>query len=215
MNVFVLSTGRCGSTTFGRACGHIRNYTSAHESRWGRIGAERLSYPQDHIEVDNRLAWFLGRLEAAYGDDAWYVHLTRAERATAESFVRRFDAGIIRAYHGDGILGGRPNDHPPLDVALDYCHTVNSNIRAFLKGKPRTLEVCLETAGVDFPMFWDAIGAKGDLQEALAEFLIRYNSSADLERPPESSVGRASRAVAVRIFRRLFGFRGRGSAGGR
>ena len=35
MNVFILNTGRCGSRTFARACAHITNYTSAHESRSG------------------------------------------------------------------------------------------------------------------------------------------------------------------------------------
>lgn len=29
MNVFVLCTGRCGSMTFARACGHIRNFSAA------------------------------------------------------------------------------------------------------------------------------------------------------------------------------------------
>ena len=32
-NVFVLCTGRCGSTTFTQACQHIQNYTASHESK--------------------------------------------------------------------------------------------------------------------------------------------------------------------------------------
>ena len=66
MNIFVLCTGRCGSMTFTKACGHIDNFSSAHESRCGRLGNERLAYPENHIEVDNRLSWddFNGR----YGD---------------------------------------------------------------------------------------------------------------------------------------------------
>ena len=41
------------------------------------IGPERLDYPDQHIESDNRLAWYAGRLEKRYGDDAFYVHLKR------------------------------------------------------------------------------------------------------------------------------------------
>ena len=37
MRVFVLCTGRSGSTTFVRACQHIDNYTASHESTAGPI----------------------------------------------------------------------------------------------------------------------------------------------------------------------------------
>jgi hypothetical protein len=47
MNVFVLCTGRCGSTTFARACRHMTNYGVGHESRIGKLGEERLAFPPD------------------------------------------------------------------------------------------------------------------------------------------------------------------------
>jgi hypothetical protein len=65
VNVFVLNTGRCGSVTFIEACRHIRNYSAAHESRATLIGEQRLAYAANHIETDNRLCWFLGRLDKA------------------------------------------------------------------------------------------------------------------------------------------------------
>ena len=74
-NVFVLCTGRCGSTTFVQACQHIENYTASHESKISLLGDQRLEYSQNHIEVDNRLSWFLGSLDKKYGDNAFYVHL--------------------------------------------------------------------------------------------------------------------------------------------
>lgn len=77
MNVFVLSTGRCGSTTFVKACEHITNFSAAHESRTGLLGAARLDYAGNHIEADNRLSWLLGRLDRTYGNAAFYVHLRR------------------------------------------------------------------------------------------------------------------------------------------
>ena len=63
MNIFILSTGRCGSNTFIKASQHIMNYSSAHESRHGLIGDERLKYPENHIEADNRLSWFYCQLK--------------------------------------------------------------------------------------------------------------------------------------------------------
>ena len=106
MNVFVLNTGRCGSTTFTKACKHITNYTSEHESRAGMLGKKHFNYPGNHIETDNRLCWFLGRLDEAYGNDAYYVHLKRNTKDVASSFAKRYSGGIMRAYRGEGKGGG-------------------------------------------------------------------------------------------------------------
>ena len=135
MNVFILNTGRCGSTTFIKACCHIKNFTCAHESRSGMLGADRFDYPENHIEADNRLSWLLGRLDETYGDNAVYVHLKRNGSDTALSFTKRYSGGIIKAYRGEGILMGLSEESYPMYVALDYCHTVNSNIDLFLKDK--------------------------------------------------------------------------------
>jgi hypothetical protein len=95
MRVFAVGTGRCGSTTFAEACSHITNFTSAHESGKGKL-AGRLEYPDRHIEVDNRLSWFLASLHERYGNDVFYVHLTRDPSATTRSFVARWAEGIER-----------------------------------------------------------------------------------------------------------------------
>lgn len=176
MNVFVLNSGRCGSTTFTAACAHITNYTSAHESRTHLLGSQRLAYPPRHIEADNRLSWLLGRLDAQYGDSAFYVHLRRNRQDTAESFVRRYQAGIIRAYR-EQILLGLPEETDPLTLALDYWETVNRNIELFLRDKSRVLTIELEDCAAGFRDFWQRIGASGDLDASLAEFGRRYNAS--------------------------------------
>lgn len=177
MNVFVLCTGRCGSTTFARACSHIRNFSAAHESRTGRLGDDRLRYAPQHIEIDNRLAWLLGRLEAAYGPKAFYVHLQRNRSEVAASFARRANRGIMRAYGGDGILLGLSSDTDALELAFDYIDTVTANITAFLRDKPHRLAFPLEQARTVFPEFWARIGAEGDLGAALDEFGVRHNAS--------------------------------------
>ncbi len=176
MNVFVLCTGRCGSVTFAKACGHMTNFTSAHESRTHKLGGDRLAYPDQHIEVDNRLAWFLGRLEQAYGDRAFYVHLKRDDASVARSYRQRYGIWIMKAYR-DGILLNLPPNADPMAVCLDYCHTVNSNIEFFLRDKTHTMTIDLADIETAFPKFWHWIGAEGDLAAALACFQTKHNAS--------------------------------------
>lgn len=200
MNVFILNTGRCGSTTFIKACAHITNFASGHETRSHLIGADHMAYPQDHIEADNRLSWFLGRLDEAYGDQAFYVHLRRDDRTTARSFVNRYERGIIKAYREEVLLHFA-GDKEPIDVAMDYVHTVNSNIKAFLRGKPHQMDFLLENAESDFKLFWERIGAQGDLDAALNEWRTPHNATeAPAQRklappPPPSLAQRVKRAL--------------------
>jgi hypothetical protein len=177
MNIFISNTGRCGSVTFiKKACEHISNFSSAHESRTKLLGKARFDYPNNHIEADNRLSCFLGRLERHYGDNAVYVHLRRDKYDTAGSFAKRFSHGIIKAYRERILMGAADNSHP-LSICLDYCHTINANIELFLKDKTQKLDFELENAKEDFLKFWQLIGAEGDVDAALAEFDTCYNAS--------------------------------------
>jgi hypothetical protein len=176
MNIFVLNTGRCGSMTFIRACDHITNYSAAHESRLTLIGEQRLDYPENHIEADNRLSWYLGRLEEKYGDNAFYVHLKRDREEVAQSYAKRKSFGIMKAYR-EGILLGGQEGQSDLDLALDYVDTVEANINRFLENKTRIMEFKLASAAADFIVFWQCIGAQGDLDGALVEWQVKYNAS--------------------------------------
>jgi hypothetical protein len=202
VNVFILSAGRSGSQTFARACDHITNYTSAHESRSGVLGEAHFDYPDNHIESDNRLSWLLGRLDRRFGDRAFYVHLTRATRPVAASWAKRAHTGMMNAYRY-AILWHCPKNATPLEVALDYCHTVEENIRLFLRDKENRMDFPLEEARERFPEFWRRIAAEGDLAAALAEFDVRHNAAWD--RRPESEPGpfARSRSKLYRILRKL------------
>lgn len=184
MRVFILGTGRCGSKTFVEACKHITNFTCSHERHYhGVHGVARLTYPDHHIEADNRLSWMLGLLEERYGDEPLYVHLQREPRDVESSFLRRWGnkGGIIDAL-AHGIL------HPPVgqqdwseaeraEVISFYVQMVTANLHAFLKDKPRVQNISLESAREGFREFWDRIGATGDLEAALAEWDVRHNAS--------------------------------------
>lgn len=204
MNVFVLSTGRCGSLTFARACEHITNYSAAHESRID-VMPNRVEYPAQHIEVDNRLSWFLGRLDRRYGDDAFYVHQKRNREATARSLAAySYDDGIVRTYRERIIR--KPETElaaSPVEICRHYCDTVNSNIELFLKDKTKAMEFWLESAEEDFRKFWKRIGAEGDLSASLQEWKRKYNA---LDREGDETLPIRTAKKAVRIARKLPGF---------
>ncbi len=178
MNVFVLCCGRCGSQTFAKACQHLTNFSASHESRSRLIGAARLDYPDRHIEIDNRLSWFLGPLDRAYGDRAYYVHLLRDPEAVAQSFCLRkdFPRGIVPAYR-EGIAMGATGASR-IDLCRDYVSTINANISCFLKDKSRVQIFELERAADQFPAFLEWVGATGDLAAACSEFTVRHNDLA-------------------------------------
>ena len=179
MNVFVLSAGRAGTHTFARACSHLTSHTSAHESQWGFLGRPRLDYPPDHIEVDNRLSWYLGRLYRRYGDDAYYLHMVRDREEVADSFMNRRlkRLSIIRAY-AYGVVARNKTDRA---VAADLWDTVTANIRLFLEDRPNAMEIRLSEAMERFPEFLEWIGADGDLEAAVAEWTVKNDAG---ERPP-------------------------------
>lgn len=180
-HVFVLCTGRCGSTTFARAARHADNWTAGHETRSHLLGLDRLAYPAGHIEADNRLSWMLGRLERQFGAAAAYVHLTRDAEEVAQSYARRAGYGIMKAYYRGIVFAGPEQDEfarPVISHARDMVDTVNANIDAFLRGKPHVMRMRLEDAETDFPRFWDWIGAEGRLDSAMQEWSIRHNETA-------------------------------------
>jgi hypothetical protein len=181
MRVFCLSTGRCGTTTFTASMSHAINFTSGHETRTRILGEARLDYPDQHVEADNRLSWFLGALGQRFGDDATYVHLTRSRSEVIRSIVGRRTSPlhIIPAF-GHGIMM-RAEPYPEdewHEVAGFYVDTVTANIESFLEGRPRVVRMRLEDPLPGITRLWDMVGANGDLLAALTEWSVRHNASA-------------------------------------
>jgi hypothetical protein len=177
MNVFILCAGRCGSLTLSRALSHATNFTSGHETRVRQLGYRRVDYPINHIEADNRLAFFLGRLDNRFGRDAYYVHLGREREACAASHNRRWEKrGMMRAY-AQAILNRRREHGFNISVCHDYLRTVEENIEFFLRDKPHQMNLWLETLDRDFPTLWQWIGAEGDLDTAMRELNTSHNAA--------------------------------------
>ncbi len=176
--VFVLCTGRCGSLTFAHACAEsIDNYSSGHETRLAHAGGDRLAYAPRHIEVDNRLAWFLGRLDERFGTAPFFVHLQREREATARSYARRRALGFLLHAWTRGIYVGLEDAPDFHALALDLVDTVNANIRVFLRDKTHRMVVRLESAATDFEEFRQRIGATGDSERGKKAWTHPLNAS--------------------------------------
>ncbi len=180
MRVFILTTGRSGSVTIIRACEHIENYTSGHESLANAFGQKRFEYADMHIEADNRLSWHLGQLDKIFGDSAFYVHLTRNRDKVAHSYSKRFYNRSIMDAFCEGIRVTSPEiltKEERLQACYDYVDTVNANIESFLSNKTKSMIINLESIEDDFKEFWKRIGAIGNLENALNEFKVPHNPS--------------------------------------
>lgn len=190
--------------TFAKACSHIANFTSAHESGRGAPPPKRFHYPDQHIEVDNRLTWFLGSLAVHY-PDARYIHLHRDPDLVAHSFLARWHSdppalianasrhplrrvrSKLRTRHPGGFIipafayGVMQRSSPwaaddRAEVCRFYVDTVTESILEFVRDKP-CLDFALEDARDAWPLVWDWIGAEGDFGGALAEFDILHNAT--------------------------------------
>ena len=195
MRAFVLTTGRTGSLTFSRACGHSTNFTSGHETNIGRV-ARRFDYPDQHIEVDNRLSWMLAPLAAA-DPDAFYVHLVRDPRAVVRSYASRsMDLAHGRRRVVDSVKRHRGRTRVPLVDAFAHgiirqrgiltpaeisasadlmVSTINANITEFLRTRPHQV-IDIADAADRIGDVWEAIGAEGDLAAARREFSMLHNA---------------------------------------
>jgi phosphopantetheinyl transferase (holo-ACP synthase) len=179
MNVFVLCSGRTASTALNAACTHITNYTSAHESRVDKLSSIKLNYPDQHIEIDNRLIWFAALLKEQFGASAKYVHLTRDKHKVAASYAQRWqlNESIVKAY-GHGILM-KPKiaKSERFGICLDYVEFVEKQIELFLNDKNEHIKISVENLSHGFVQLWDFVGAQGDLTLALREFEKKHNTN--------------------------------------
>lgn len=137
MKIFVLTTGRSGSTTLYNACKQLKGFTVGHESKKKVIGWDRLEYSENHIEIDNRLSFFLGSLWLRYANDenVKFVYLERDLNPTAESFLRRWRLphSIVRTW-AEGVFCQliKPKSETAEIAAFRYVLATQANIKLFL-----------------------------------------------------------------------------------
>jgi len=186
VRVFVIGTGRCGTRTFAQACKRIQNFTSAHESH-SRRSIGDLDYPDGHIEIDHHLSWGLPLLLDRYpaSPDTLYVHLLRERAACVASLSRRIDMDMFAALSSFVTCNRRTPElrrraaeyfydsrNAAIDLALRK-PSIGSGYALSVAGNHLT--VFVESLPEVWPLFWEVIGAEGDMEAAMAECRKRYN----------------------------------------
>ncbi len=167
--------------TFAKACSHITNYTSGHETH--RNNPERFPvYPDNHIEVDSHLSGMLGQLGQQYreidkhgGATIYYVHLWREPLEVAESFLRRPGAQRMAATMFQ--FAGQLTREQWLEHMYRLAEISYANISYFLQDKRLVRRYNIDQAADNWPEFWKWIEAEGDMEAAKAEFNTHYNAS--------------------------------------
>lgn len=165
MNVFVVGTGRCGTTTFSKACSHATNMTSCHEGAAGTPYS--LIYSSDHIEIDPPLSFWVPELRRIY-PGCKFVHLVREPRGCVASMVRN-DPEICKWF---GRMVYHSEETTELQGAIALYRVVNDLIYG-----DDVLRVKLETIREQWQEVWDWMGCEGDFNASLQEWEIRHNAS--------------------------------------
>lgn len=168
MNVFVVSPGRTGTLSFSNACSLIENFSSGHETRLGMLCPQKLDYPENHIECDNRLAWLMGPLHERFTNDTVLVYLKRDLAKVAASYDKRWHVkhGIVRGY-ADSILM-LPSRLWNREAALDFVTVVDRNIAFAARLFNDFIEINIDNPDDGFYEFWSKINAIGDYEAALS-----------------------------------------------
>jgi len=204
-NIFVLNAGRSGSASFAQACSHILNHSSGHETKSWEVGVTRLQYPKHHIEVDNKISWMLGLLDAKYGDDAYYVHLIRNRSNVVDSWNQLWNHSFSNIrFFSEGVLSNVPDllSESQKRLASEHLYdAVNANIELFLKDKTNVITIQFEDVESRFRQFWTEIGAEGNLEGALSEFKVRHNASLRSDAVAEKDKA-FKREIRAKIFRK-------------
>lgn len=167
MRVFVTGTGRCGTTTFSKACSRITNFTSGHETRWGPKGDSSLAFPDNHIEVDPHLFWRAPELLWEFPDAKW-VLLVRKKEGCVRSLMKT--AGI---HDWIKLAYGRPVD---LEEACGAYYDSVNHWMAPMMANVDGITMHLERLSTQWYDFWEWIGAEGDFDASVAELSVRYNA---------------------------------------
>jgi hypothetical protein len=179
MRIFVIGTGRCGTVTFSKACKHITNYTSGHETTThGKLG-NNFEFPDNHIEIDPRLSIFVPLLREKY-PDALFVHLQRERKSCIKSLAKRnslFHFGCFRL----GSLPKQCNENLDLLARLYYDSTIKM-LESYMFIDDHVFEnkfmhIWLQDIEQGFSRMLKITDAECDKQKAFKELQIKYNKS--------------------------------------
>lgn len=167
--VFVVGTGRCGTSTFYQACLHATNYLSRHEAY--AIGDCPPFFFPEHpsIEIGSTLTMFIPRLKRRFPQARW-VHLQRERQACCES--------IARECHEESVGFAKrwlwKSEINPVRAAEIFYDSVNDLCQSLL---PEAFHLQLETVEQQWLDCWKFMNCVGDFSSSLSVWRRKYNPS--------------------------------------
>ncbi len=164
MRVFVVGTGRCGSSTFYQACKTITNYTCGHETFAGQV--HNFEYPDNHIEVAVQNVQALALLQNKYPNST-FVYLIRRSEECIQSLVRQCPE-YLKAWAYQVFLTHEVTE----EVATQYYLCINQQI---VKACQNCVPVRIEDFEWFWPLFTRTIEAVCNNEEAQKILKRRYN----------------------------------------
>lgn len=164
MRVFVVGTGRCGTSTFYQAAKSIEGYTCGHESEAARIPS--WTFPDNHVEVAAQLVYAIPLVLEKYPDSKW-VHLIREREACVDSLAHQVWASMA-AFAQQWFMCDHPAD--VVKTAAKFYDMTNALIPALVPEK-QLMTIHLETLRRQWPDFCTWIGARyfGDVVDEVFE----------------------------------------------
>lgn len=170
MRVFVFGTGRCGTVSFCDACRNMTNFTTEHES-FCALGW----YPDNHIEVNPQLR-ITGEIVQRNHTDALWIWLRRDFGATAASYERLDQGTWLHRWWEFGNTVRPGNRLQCANIAVKDMDAQCAKLYDSIPKEQREM-MWIEKVKEPFSVFWQKIGATGDLELALKVFDAPRNTS--------------------------------------
>ena len=169
MRVFVTGTGRCGTTTFSKACSIFKNLTCSHESQSSH---NNLKYKDNHIEVDPRLFWHLPNLIEKY-PDALFIHLQRDRESCVGSLEKRPSLKNY-ALFTEAIIPSTYNRRESAEKYYDFCTKFVDCILTTAKNSRKITLIPTTEVWKDFCSY---VGEEEMFDVSYKYWTLKYNKS--------------------------------------
>lgn len=153
MRVFVVGTGRCGTSTFYQAARTLEGFTAGHESTAGHLPS--WEFPDHHIEVASQLVYGIPWLRRRY-PEALFVHLVRDREPCVRSLARQcWDS--MAAFSRQWFLCDHPAD---VAMAAAQFYDLTNELIVALCPPERTMRIRMEELRQQWPEFCRRIGTE-------------------------------------------------------
>lgn len=174
-NVFIISPGRTATSAMSKALSHVSGFTSLHESRVSFLQDERINYPNFHIELDNRLSFYMPQLTKKYSKkESLLVIINRDRKSIAESYNKRWRKINIMKAFSQGIHMRNLNSNN-IDVCLAYVNYVYETLDYFKNDWDNVLEVDFSNLNAAITQILKRINKIEDLDNVLNEMKNKSN----------------------------------------